>query len=490
MRFAAVAGTCLACMIAFTGATSGFAASETEEATEEAEATEVIADAAFEYDEFGVIDANYWADIYPLEYNSYRMTVTDVPLEYEEYIAEGNEDTTTQGTELLDGDYSSTKVNYLDEDQYPEIKTLGKGYGYAKYYTEPGGHAYSLWVVANNGRLGDLSESSGKVSCYACKTPQIHYDAENYDGEGSYWTQSIQDYQNTFTESISCANCHENEDPTQNAVLREDWIRAMGDDLNDDTVTSAVCGQCHCDYSMAPTVDEDSDAPFESGEPVSPYYGGQDTMNAEDALAFYDEYGFSDWTYASTGAQMLAVRHAEYEFNYGSNPSPMAQMGYECADCHMGTTVDEETGTEYTNHNIQSPLDNEELLATCNTSGCHSDLASEVKEIQEDIDGRTHQLGLRAEQFIFNFEDKVAIEDADGNLTFDMDTALANGLTEDQVTRLQQIQRYACYYWNLAAAENSEGAHNPDLYNDLLEKGNALLDEADEILGVSSVVDA
>ena len=490
MRFAAVAGTCLACMIAFAGITAVSAGAEEQKAAEDTQAQEVIADAAFEYDQYGVIDASYWADKFPLEYNSYLKTAMDVPLEYGEYIAEGNEDTTSVGTELLDGDYTSTKVNFLDEDQYPEIKTLGKGYGYAKYYTEPGGHAYSLWVVANNGRLGDLSESKGKVSCYACKTPQVHYDAANYEGEGSYWTQSIQDYQDAFTENVSCANCHENEDPTTNAVLREDWIRAMGDDLNEDTVTSAVCGQCHCDYSMAPTVEEGSDAPFESGEPVSPYYGGTASMNAEDALAFYDEYGFSDWTYASTGAEMLAVRHAEYEFNYGANPSPMGTMGYECADCHMGTVVDEETGVEYTNHDIESPLDNEALLATCNTSGCHSDLASEVKEIQEDIDGRTHELGLRAEQFIFNFEDKVAKADADGNLAFDMDTALANGLTEDQVTRLQQIQRYACYYWNLAAAENSEGAHNPDLYNDLLEKGNALLDEADEILGVSSVVDA
>ena len=114
-----------------------------------------------------------------------------------------------------------------------------------------------------------------------------------------------------------------------------------------------------------------------------------------------------------------------------------------------------------------------------------------MKAIQDDIDGRTHQLGLRAEQFIFNFEDKVAIEqDVDGEtaLVFDMETAKANGLTEDEVARLQQIQREACYWWNFAAAENSEGAHNPELYEKCLEKGNALLDEADEILGVDSHV--
>ena len=71
-----------------------------------------------------------------------------------------------------------------------------------------------------------------------------------------------------------------------------------------------------------------------------------------------------------------------------------------------------------------------------------------------------------------------------------MDTAKANGLTEEQVERLQQIQREACYYWNYAAAENSEGAHNPELYNECIDKGNELLDEADEILGVDSHVEA
>lgn len=458
MRFAAVAGTCLACMIAFAGITAVSAGAEEQKAAEDTQAQEVIADAAFEYDQYGVIDASYWADKFPLEYNSYLKTAMDVPLEYGEYIAEGNEDTTSVGTELLDGDYTSTKVNFLDEDQYPEIKTLGKGYGYAKYYTEPGGHAYSLWVVANNGRLGDLSESKGKVSCYACKTPQVHYDAANYEGEGSYWTQSIQDYQDAFTENVSCANCHENEDPTTNAVLREDWIRAMGDDLNEDTVTSAVCGQCHCDYSMDPV----------TGEPTSPYSGGLDSMDPDKALAWYDEHDYADWTYESTGAKMIAVRHAEFEFNYVDGGSHMTQLGYTCADCHMGTSTDE-NGEAYTNHTWSNPLENTELLENdCNT--CHKDLKAEVAAVQEDIDGRTKTLGERAERFVKNFESAIS----------------SKSITAKQKTKLQYIQRAACYYWNLAAAENSEGAHNPDLYNRVIKSSNDWLDKGDAILGVSS----
>lgn len=127
------------------------------------------------------------------------------------------------------------------------------------------------------------------------------------------------------------------------------------------------------------------------------------------------------------------------------------------------------------------------MLAQCNT--CHKDLVAQVTALQDDIDGRTHELGQRAERFVLAFEDVVSVEkDVDGVTakTFDMDTALANGLTEDQVAQLQTIQREACYYWNLAAAENSEGAHNPDFYNQLIDKGNELLDEADQILGVDT----
>ena len=448
--------------------------------------------AAPEPDAHGVISAHSWAEIYPNEYNTYLQNSYNVPPEYDVFIAEGGVDETSVGVELLDGDFSAAaeKADYLADDQAPEIKTLGKGYGYAKYYTEPAGHTYSLWSIAHNGRLGPLEESGGKISCFTCKTPQIHYDAAAWEGEGSFWTQPIKEHAYDYDENISCANCHVNDDPTQLSVLRADWQRAMGDDAETVPLQGQVCGQCHCDYSMAPAEPIEG-APFDAGEPTSPYYGGLESMTPESALAFYDEYGFCDWTYASTGAKMLAIRHAEFEFCYANGGNKMVAMGYNCNDCHMGVATDEE-GNEFTNHCWASPLDNPALLESCDK--CHANmyeggLAAWVADTQADIDGRTHQLGLRAEQFILNFQDVVAIEGEDGALVFDMDTALANGLTEDEVAELQQIQREACYYWNLAAAENSEGVHNPGFYEELLAQGNALLDRADEILGVSSVVE-
>ena len=89
-------------------------------------------------DKFGVVKAAQWKDAYPHEYESYLENATNTP-PIQDYIdgewrAEGasKEDTTSalpEGFEYVD----AGKLDYLETN--PEIKTLGKGYGYAKYYT-------------------------------------------------------------------------------------------------------------------------------------------------------------------------------------------------------------------------------------------------------------------------------------------------------------------------------------------------------------------
>ncbi|MDD7202855.1 MAG: ammonia-forming cytochrome c nitrite reductase subunit c552, partial [Coriobacteriaceae bacterium] len=116
-----------------------------------------------EPDKFGVVEADQWKDIYPHQYASYLENADNTP-PWDEY--KDSEDTTSklpEGYQPTD----SHKANYLE--LYPEIKTLGKGYGYAKYYTEPAGHVYSLWTVTHNGRVNDKT----KAGCIACKTPQF-----------------------------------------------------------------------------------------------------------------------------------------------------------------------------------------------------------------------------------------------------------------------------------------------------------------------------
>jgi nitrite reductase (cytochrome c-552) len=374
-------------------------------------------------DKFGVVDASSWADQYPNQYRTYEQN------------SENNED---------------GKADYLETN--PEIKVLGLGYGYANYYTEPRGHTYSLDTVEHNGRVS----AKTTVGCIACKSAQfnalVDQAGNNFNWKAPFWDTVL-----TLDEGITCANCHENDDPSQLKVTRQQWITAMGNDAGTRSLSGEVCGQCHCDYSMSPT----------TGEPTSPYTGIS-TMTPDQALKYYDDNNFVDWTYASTGAKMIAVRHSEYEYNYGGAGNHMTQLGYDCADCHMPTETDA-NGEAYTSHYWQSPLDNTEMIKN-DCSNCHKDLVSEVRATQATIEARTTEVGQRCADFIHNFEN-----------------AINEGkLTNDQLSRLQTIQRDAAFYWNSAAAENSEGAHNSALYTDVLNRADALLNEGDVILGKAS----
>ena len=441
-------------------------------------------------DKFGVVKASQWAEEYPYEYKSYLANSTNTPpaSDYNggEYCAEGYPSKTEDVTSALPEGYQYVDANKLDYlETNPEIKTLGKGYGYAKYYTEPASHVFSVWTVTHNGRVSDGAKT--KAACITCKSPQY---SNLVDMEGAeVHARPFNDVVGEIDENISCASCHANTPMKDGKVYlevdRAEWVRSMGADAGN-TIEGEVCGQCHCDYSMAPG----------TSIPTSPYDNGRVDMVPEKALQWYDDHEFVDWTYASTGAKMLAIRHAEYEFIYGGDNeilpqgSHMQNLGYDCGDCHMATTTAED-GTVYASHEWISPLDNKELIDR-DCSSCHADIVAEVRAIQNEIDPATTVLGQRCEQYIKNLETKVATEQDDAAnpgtkvLKLDEEFATSNGIDATTLARLQWLQRASCYYWNLAAAENSEGAHNPTYYKYCLDKGNALLDEADALLGMSS----
>ena len=442
-------------------------------------------------DKFGVVKAEQWKDAYPHEYTSYLANSTNTPPKSDyidgSYRAKGYASETEDVTSALPEGYQYTDANKMDYlETNPEIKTLGKGYGYAKYYTEPASHVYSLWTVAHNGRVADGAKT--KAACITCKSPQ-YSNLVDMEGEGVH-ARPFNEVIGDLDENISCASCHANTPMKDGKVYlevdRAEWVRAMGADAGN-TIEGEVCGQCHCDYSMAPG----------TSIPTSPYDNGRVDMVPEKAIQWYNNHDYVDWTYASTGAKMLAIRHAEYEFIYGGDGeilpmgSHMQQLGYDCGDCHMATTKASD-GTVYASHEWISPLDNQELINR-DCKSCHADIKAEVRAWQNEIDPATTKLGERCERFIKNLETKVATEQDDeanpGQKVLKLDTAFAesNGINADTLSRLQQIQRESCYYWNLAAAENSEGAHNPNYYRHTLDLGNALLDEGDKLLGTSSV---
>lgn len=368
-----------------------------------------------EPDKFGVVTAEMWKDIYPNEYATYEDNASNSP--------------------------DSGKHNYLE--LYPALNTMYKGYAFALGYDEASSHLYSLESVKNSPRT---IEKEQLANCISCKTPQFT-NMVNTEGEEVY-TQKFNDLINEFTEPISCANCHAN-DPQSLTVGNQFFVRAIGSDASKVPMEAQVCGQCHNEYYFNPDTKATSNP-----------YTGLDAMTPDAILAYYDELGFKDWEHPLTGAAMIKVQHPEFETIYGGKQTQMAKNGYSCADCHMGTTTASD-GTEFASHEWKSPLENQELLDS-DCKSCHADLKKQVADWQAEEEERVTSISEKIEDMI----NKIA-EQKD-----------AGALSDEQLAKLQNLHRTAQFYWDFVMVENSEGAHNPELTFETLDKAEAAVDEA------------
>ena len=238
-------------------------------------------------DKFGVVKADQWKDAYPYEYMSYLSNASNTPpaADYlntsdDAWRAEGATKEDTTSTLPEDWEYvDAGKLDYLETN--PEIKTLGKGYGYAKYYTEPASHVFSLWSVSHNGRVNDGTKT--KAACITCKSPQ-YSNLVDMEGEEVH-LRPFNEVIGQLDENISCASCHANTPMKDGKVYlevdRAEWVRSMGADAGK-TIEGEVCGQCHCDYSMAPG----------TSIPTSPYDNGRSDMVPEKAASVIDKTNF------------------------------------------------------------------------------------------------------------------------------------------------------------------------------------------------------
>lgn len=375
-----------------------------------------------EADEFGVVVADSWKDIYPNQYNSYKANEANSP--------------------------DSGKHNYLE--LYPALNTMYKGYAFSLGYDEASSHVYTLESVSNSPRT---IQKEQLANCITCKTPQF---TAKVGAEGdSVYSMKFNDLIGTFTEPISCWNCHEN-DPSQLKYGNAFWTNSMGADLDKVDAGALVCGQCHNEYYFNP----------DTKVTTNPY-SGLDQMTPEAILAYYDEMGFKDWEHPLTGAAMIKVQHPEFETIYGGAQTSMAKLGYTCSDCHMGKATAED-GSEYTSHEWKSPLENQELLdSTCNTKGCHDDLATQVADWQA------------AEE-----EQVIAISEKIETLCNKVGEMRDAGTIDDEtLAKVQALHRSSQFYWDFVMVENSEGAHNPELTMATLEKAEADVDEALALIG-------
>ena len=336
-------------------------------------------------------------------------------------------------------------VDYLE--QYPYLRTLYEGYGFAIDYGSARGHFYNVQDIEATGRPHPLA------NCWTCKTPDFT-NMVNEEGISAYqkdWTEVQQE----ITDGISCYSCHAN--TGNELVVTHTYLSdTMGSDIKDVDPSTLSCGQCHVEYYFAPS-DQATTLPYTSLA----------TMNPDDMLAFYNEIGFVDYENPRTGTKQLKAQHPEFETFMGEGSAHASLL--TCADCHMGETSSDRgygTGT-YSDHYLASPLEKPEILKnTC--ARCHTgDVAAMVHAVQDEIEGRTNEVGVK----LVALADKLAAAVESGSFT------------EEKLDEVRQLHRNAQFYWDFVFVENSEGAHNSALSKDCLNKSEALIDQAMALLG-------
>ena len=365
-----------------------------------------------------VVHAADWAEQYPNEYNSWLMT--------------------SESDDIDD---------YLEI--YPMLRTLYEGYGFAIDYGSARGHYYDVQDIEATGRPHPLA------NCWTCKTPDFTI-MVNEEGISAY-KKSWTDVQAEITEPISCYNCHANT-PEEIVITHTYWIDALGEDFDSVAGANLACGQCHNEYYFAP----DTKATTIAHNSLASMAPDQMLAFFNDPANFSNGEAFADWTNPRTGVRQIKVQHPEFETFLGAGSQHAND--FTCADCHMPDAVAED-GTEYRSHNLVSPLDNPDLIEkTC--SQCHTDLKSEVRAVQQKVEDRTYSIGYELEYLTELLAD--AVESGE--------------YTDADLARVRALARNAQFYWDFVFVENAEGAHNPTLTYECLDKAEELCNQALNLL--------
>ena len=375
-------------------------------------------------------DNSVWGESFPKEYQSYLRTMdSDFESKY-------------NGSALID---------MLEVD--PRLVVLWAGYGFAKDYNQGRGHAHAVSDLHKSLRTGapvDGEKSPMPNTCWTCKSPDVPRRmnevgiAEFY--KGSWETEGPED-----THAIGCADCHDSK--TMNLkITRPALIEAFERQGRDITqvshqeMRSLVCAQCHVEYYFNKNKVE--------GVPylTFPWDKG---MGPEEMLEYYDEMNFTDWTHSISKAPMLKTQHPGYEvYLTGTH----ASRGVSCADCHM--PYKSEGGVKFTDHHIQSPLNN--VHNSCQV--CHRE---ETDRLIEDVYSRQDKI----------IENRDKLEELIVRAHVEAAKAWELGASEDQMKNIQKGIRHAKWFWDNSAAGHGNSFHSPVETGRVISKGITIAQE-------------
>lgn len=356
-----------------------------------------------------------WGQYFPREYQSWLRTLD---------------------TSFASKYNGSVMIDMLEVD--PRLVVLWAGYGFSREYNQGRGHAHAVEDVRNILRTGaPVGDATSPMpnTCWTCKSPDVpRLMAEQ--GVAEFYAGTWEQKGPEVHSPIGCADCHD--EKTMNLqVSRPALIEAFertGKDIqmaSHQEMRSLVCAQCHVEYYF------NKKKPVEGVNYLTfPWDKG---MTAEAMEAYYDDMDFSDWTHALSRAPMLKAQHPGYEvYSTGVH----AARGVSCADCHMPYMS--EGGQKFTDHHIQSPLNN--VANSCQV--CHRE---ETGRLMADVFERQDRI----------IENRDKLEEILVRAHVEAKTAWDLGATEEQMGNALTLIRHAQWRWDYAAAGHGNSFHSP-----------------------------
>lgn len=372
-----------------------------------------------------------WGEIFPREYNAYRKTAD---------------------TSFRSKYNGSAMVDMLEE--LPEMVVLWAGYLFSRDYNQGRGHYYAVEDIQNTLRTGAPATNVPSLqpnTCWTCKSPDVPRVmeqvgvAEFYRGTWDRWGDEI-------INPIGCGDCHESK--TMNLrISRPALLEAfenMGKDItrvSQQEMRSLVCAQCHVEYYFNKNMYEGVQYlvfPWKNGTTV------------EDMERYYDEIEFSDWTHALSRAPMLKAQHPDYELYL---TGVHASRGVSCADCHMPFIS--EGGLKFTDHHIQSPLNN--VANSCQV--CHRE---ETEQLIRDVYSRQDKI----------IENRTKLEKLLVRCHVEAKAAWEKGAGEEEMKGILNDIRHAQWRWDFSAAGHGNSFHSPVELGRIISGGIFLAQEA------------
>lgn len=350
------------------------------------------------------LDPEVWGRNFPRQYGRFRLMETDY------------------GRTLFGG---STPYSKLEEK--PFLKKAWAGNPFSLDYNEERGHYYAQIDQQRTKRTTEWSQPGACANCHAGEAPLL-IEELGWERFNSIPYDSLRD---RLHYGGVCRDCH---DPKtmQLRISRPAFIQAMerlGVDLSLATrqeMRTYVCAQCHVEYYFRGP-NKILTFPWDKGFVV-------DSIDA-----YYESYGFSDWTHAETGGGMLKMQHPEFEL---FTTSVHYASGVACADCHLPYT--REGGVKISDHWIRSPLTN--VNNACQT--CHripeKDLVDRVQSIQK----KTKEMLTLVEAALSDAIDAIV-------------AARSAGASDEALAEARRLHRKAQMRWDFVDAENSMGFHSP-----------------------------